>query len=336
MTHRFSLVLLGMVLALCIPQAWGGESMQAIRMTEFGGVEVLDIASMPRPVPASGELLIRVHAAAVNPVDAHIRRGYAAGFIDVEMPYVPGFDVSGVVAAVGEGIDGFAVGDPIFAMLDLNRGGAYAEYAIVKAGEAARKPESIGHVEAAALPLVTLTAWQALFDTAQLVSGQTVLIHGGSGGVGSVAIQLAKERGARVITTASLGNHDFARSLGADVVVDYRSERFEDVAKDVDVVLDTVGGPTQERSLQVLKNGGVLVSLVGLGESARTPPRDIRAIGILVRPDAAQLGMIAALVDRGQLKPEVSMVLPVEQVDEAHRQIETGHTRGKVVLQILK
>jgi NADPH:quinone reductase-like Zn-dependent oxidoreductase len=334
MKCRLSLILLGTAFALGVPAASGSETMQAIRMAGFGTVDVLELATVPRPVPASGELLLRVHAAAVNPIDAHIRRGYTAGFIDIELPYVPGFDVSGVVEAVGEGVVGFAVGDPVFAMLDLKRGGAYAEYAIVKVGEAARKPESISHVEAAALPLVALTAWQALFDTAQLASGQTVLIHGGSGGVGSVAVQLAKERGARVITTASAGNHDFVRSLGADVAVDYRSERFEDVAKDVDVVLDTVGGATQERSLQVLKDGGVLVSLVGLGQAARTPPRDIRAVGILVHPDTAQLGAIAALVDRGQLKPEVSRVLALAAADEAHRQIETGHTRGKVVLQI--
>jgi NADPH:quinone reductase-like Zn-dependent oxidoreductase len=270
----------------------------------------------------------------VNPVDALIRRGHAAGFIDVALPYVPGFDVSGQVVAVGDGVVGFAVGDPVFAMLDLKRGGAYAEHAIVKVDEAARKPERLSHLEAAALPLVSLTAWQALVETAELGPDQTVLIHGGAGGVGSVAIQIARARGARVITTASAGNHEFVRALGADVAVDYRSERFEDVATAVDVVLDPIGGQTQARSLQVLKDGGILVSLVGLGEAARTPPRGIRTVGLLVRPDAKQLAGIAALVESGALTPTVSLVLPLAQADAAHRQIETGHTRGKVVLQI--
>jgi NADPH:quinone reductase-like Zn-dependent oxidoreductase len=237
------------------------------------------------------------------------------------------------VESTGPDAARFEPGDEVFAMLALTRGGAYAPYAIVKVEEAARKPAGLSHVEAASLPLVALTAWQALFDTAGLGQGQTVLIHGGAGGVGSVAIQLAKASGARVITTASAGNHDLVRSLGADVAIDYRNQRFEDVASEVDVVLDTIGGETQVRSLDVLKDGGMLVSLVGLGQAARTPPRDIRAVSILVQPNAVQLTEIAALVDAGKLRPEVSLTLPLAQAADAHRQIETGRTRGKVVLQ---
>lgn len=316
------------------PSAVADETMQAVRFAEFGPVEVLAVEQVPRPIPAADELLVRVYAAAVNPVDSHIRAGHARGFLDVDLPHIPGLDISGTVAAIGTDVDGFGVGDEVFAMLELTQGGGYAEYVAVKASAAAAKPDRLSHVEAAALPLVSLTAWQALFDTANLSSGQTVLIHGGSGGVGSVAIQLAKSRGARILATASAGNLDFVRGLGADVAIDYRSERFEEIAQDVDVVLDLIGGQTQERSLSVLKDGGVLVSLVGLGAAAQTAPRNIKANAILVRPDGAQLRQIAALADAGSLRPEVSLRLPLTRIGEAHTQIATGHTRGKIVLEL--
>jgi NADPH:quinone reductase-like Zn-dependent oxidoreductase len=333
---RVTIGLLCLAAGLVAQPAVGAETMLAVRISEYGSTDVLRLEQIPRPAPAQGQLLLRVHAAGVNPVDAHIRGGHTQGFIDVTLPHTPGFDVSGVVAAVGPGVEAFAVGDEVFAMLDLRRGGAYAEYAIVGVDEAARKPQRLSHVEAAALPLVSLTAWQAMFDTAGLSAGQTILIHGGSGGVGSVAIQLAKARDARVITTASKENHEFARSLGADVVVDYRTERFEDAARDVDVVFDLIGGQTQERSLAVLKDGGMLVSLVGLGRAAASPPRGIRASSILVRPDVEQLGRVAALVDAGRLQPIVSSALSLPQAADAHRQVETGHTRGKIVLAVVE
>lgn len=310
------------------------DTMQALRYAEFGGVDVLRIDTVARPTPGPGELLVRVRAAGLNPIDAAMRAGHARGFIDVELPYVPGFDFSGEVAALGEGASGHEVGDPVFGMVALTRGGTHADYVVVKPDEVARKPARASHTEAAALPLVGLTAWQALVDSAGLQAGHTVLIHAGAGGVGSTAIQLAKARGARVIATASGANLDFLRELGADVVVDYRSQRFEDVADAVDVVLDPIGGETQQRSLAVLKDGGVLVSLVGLGPAANTPPRGIRALAILVQPNAGQLGQLAALVDAGDLRPEVSLTLPLARAAEAHRQIETRRTRGKVVLRI--
>jgi NADPH:quinone reductase-like Zn-dependent oxidoreductase len=306
-------------------------TMSAVRISEPGGVEVLRRVEMPTPVPGVGELLVRVHAAGVNPVDTQIRqdpRGWA------ELPYVPGFDLSGVVAAVGPDVTRFAPGDEIFAMLHLERGGSYAEYAIVREAEAAAKPSALSHNEAASLPLVALTAWQALFGTADLQPGQTVLIHAGAGGVGTMAVQLARWRGARVIATASEHNHEFLRSLGADVVVDYRTQRFEDSARDVDVVLDPIGGDTQARSLSTLREGGILVSLVGLGRQARTPEHNVRTAAILVEPDADQLARIAALIESGDLRPIVSHLLPLDQVAEAHRQSETGRTRGKIVLEV--
>lgn len=313
------------------PEDSAAATITAVRISEFGGPAVLQLEQVPRPVPGPGELLVRVHAAAVNPVDTQIRAG-PTGF--ASLPYVPGFDVSGVVAEVGEGVVGFAEGDEVFAMLDLRRGGGYAEYVIVKDREAAAKPTRAPHAEAASLPLVALTAWQALIETADLQPGQTVLIHAGAGGVGTSAVQLAKWRGARVIATASERNHEFLRSLGADVVIDYRTQPFEDIAQDVDVVLDPIGGDTQRRSLGALRERGILVSLVGLIPEARSSARDVRATAILVRPDADQLARIGDLVETGELRPVVTYRFPLDRVAEAHRQSETGSTRGKIVLEV--
>ncbi len=309
--------------------------MRAVRMSEFGPAHVLQVEHVHRPTPGRGELLVRVHAAAVNPIDTIVRTDGARGISDARLPYTPGFDLSGEVVQLGEDVSGFEVGDAIFAMLSLRRGGAYAEYAIVRTSEIARKPATISHAEAASLPLVALTAWQALFETADLQPGQTVLIHAGAGGVGSIAIQLAKWKGATVIATASERNHPFLRSLGADVVIDYRTQRFEDIAKNVDVVLDPIGGETQRRSLRVLRDGGVLVGLVGLEQVAHNPSGNVRARAILVEPNSSHLKQIAELVEDGSLKPIVSHRFPLQEAAAAHRQSETRHTRGKIVLQIV-
>src|SRR5688572_15177248 len=213
------------------------RTMTAVRIHGFGGRDVLKVEQAPRPAPGDGELLVRVHAAGVNPVDWKIRKSGARGWLDVKTPYVPGFDVSGVVESLGAGVTRFKPGDAVYAMLDLRRGGGYAQYAVVKESEAATKPENASHVEAAGVPLAALTAWQALFDTADLQPGQTVLVHGGAGGVGSFAVQLAKWKGAKVVATASKQNHEFLKQLGVDEVIDYKSQNFADVVKDVDVVL---------------------------------------------------------------------------------------------------
>jgi len=311
-----------------------GPPMTAVLIRQFGGPDVLRVEETPRPVPGPGELLVAVHAAAVNPVDTSVRAGHAQDIANARLPYIPGYDLSGVVVEVGEGTTRFSPGDEVLAMLHLGRGGAYAEYAVVKDAEAAAKPASVSHSEAASLPLVALTAWQALFQTADLQPGETVLIHAGAGGVGSVAIQLAKWRGATVIATASERNHEFLRSLGADVVLDYTTQPFEDVARDVDVVLDPIGGDTQVRSLETMRDGGRLVGLMGLTQAARSPGRGIRARAILVDPDSAQLRQIGELVDGGHIRPIVSHLLPLEQAPEAHRQSETRRTRGKIVLEV--
>lgn len=302
--------------------------MQAVQIETFGGPEVLRVAEVARPVPGPGELLVRVHAASVNPVDTSARAGRVQDITNAKVPYIPGFDVSGVVAAVGPDVQSFRKGDAVFAMLDLRRGGGYAEYAIVKQHEAAKKPKRFSHAEAAAIPLTGLTAWQALFDTAGLAKGQTVLIHAGAGGVGTMAIQLAKWKGATVIATASAANHDYLRKLGADLVIDYRTQKFEELVKDVDVVLDPIGGDTQRRSIGVLREGGTLVSIVGLGGAARAAT-NIRAKSILVKPDGAQLARVAELVT-----PTVSHSFDLAAAKDAHIQSESGRTRGKIVLKL--
>ena len=308
--------------------------MQAIQIQEFGDPQVLQVKEISIPAPGPGELLVRVHAAAVNPVDTSIRAGRAGGLSGASLPYVPGFDVSGTVTAIGSDVVNFKVDDEVFAMVDLRRGGAYAEYAIVLENEAALKPTRVNHAEAAAIPLVALTAWQALFEVANLQKDQTILIHAGAGGVGSIAVQLAKWRGAHIIATASDYNHNFLRELGVDVPVDYRTQNFEDFASDVDVVLDPIGGDTQVRSLQILKEGGILVSIVGLTSEGRNPSRNVRATSILVRPNSVQLSEIGGLIQNGIINPIVSYRFPLEQAPLAHEQSQTRRTRGKIVIEI--
>ena len=315
-------------------QAQDAKMMQAIQIQEFGDPQVLQVKEISIPAPGPGELLVRVHAAAVNPVDTSIRAGRAGGLSGASLPYVPGFDVSGTVTAIGSDVVNFKVDDEVFAMVDLRRGGAYAEYAIVLENEAALKPTRVNHAEAAAIPLVALTAWQALFEVAKLQKGQTILIHAGAGGVGSIAVQLAKWRGAHIIATASDYNHNFLRELGVDIPVDYRTQNFEDFASDVDVVLDPIGGDTQVRSLQILKEGGILVSIVGLTSEGRNPSRNVRATSILVRPNSVQLSEIGELIQNGIINPIVSYRFPLEQAPLAHEQSQTRRTRGKIVIEI--
>src|SRR5213076_1941612 len=237
-------------------------TMKAVVVHEYGGPEVLKYEEVPRPEPKEDQILVRVMAAGVNPVDALIRSGMFAKYEKDVFPIIPGADIAGVVEKVGSKVTKFKAGDPVFAYVSLKGGGGYAEYALAPEREAAPKPKSLGYVEAAAVPIVALTAWQALIDTAKLKAGQSVLIHGGSGGVGSFAIQIAKARGAKVIATASTPNQELLKQVGADVAVDYTKTKFEDVAKDVDIVLDPVGRDTLARSYAVLKKGGFIATLV--------------------------------------------------------------------------
>src|SRR6476660_5774388 len=238
------------------------KTMKAIRIHNYGGPEVLQYEDAPRPEPQAGEVLVRVHAAGVNPIDWNVREGHMKDLWPHKFPLILGWDLSGVVEEFGTGVSRFKIGDEVYSVPDPTRDGAYADYIVVRESELALKPKSLPHIRAAAVPLAALTAWPSLVDTAQLQPGQRVLIHAGSGGVGYFAVQLAKWKGAYVFATASTKNQDFLRKLGVDKTIDYTRQRFEDVARKIDIVLDTIGGETQERSWSVLKKDGVLVSLV--------------------------------------------------------------------------
>jgi NADPH:quinone reductase-like Zn-dependent oxidoreductase len=290
------------------------------------------------------ELLIRVHATSVNPADWQIRSGRR---FKLKKPFslILGFDVSGVVEAVGSRVAKFKIGDAVFGMTDIRAGGAYAEYVTAPAENVALAPSSLDHIQAAALPVVALTSWQVLFDAGELSPGQKVLIHGAAGGVGHVAVQLAKWKGAYVIGTASGRNESFLHRIGVDEFINYRTTRFEEVVRGVDVVLEAVNrdipvesvrGETLKRSLGVLKERGVLVSICDTNVSKTAAMYGLRGKYVLAQPNAAQLAEIAMLADAGHVKPAIDTVLPIEDARKAHRLSQKGHTRGKIVLQVVK
>jgi NADPH:quinone reductase-like Zn-dependent oxidoreductase len=309
-------------------------TMKAVVIHEYGGPEVLKYEDVPQPEPKQDQLLVRVIAAGVNPVDGMIR----SGMFDKEghraFPIILGGDISGVVEKAGSKITKFKSGDPVFAYVSLDDSGGYAQYALVTEREAASKPKSLTYIEAAAVPIVALTAWQALIDTAKLKAGQTVLIHGGSGGVGSFAVQIAKAHGAKVIATASTANQELLKQLGADVAIDYTKQKFEDIAKEVDVVLDSIGKDTLARSYGVVKKGGIIVSLVARPDPAELEKRGIRGEALSVDPNSDELGEIGKLIDEKKINVIVSQTLPLSEARKAQEQVATGHTRGKIVLKV--
>jgi NADPH:quinone reductase-like Zn-dependent oxidoreductase len=280
-------------------------------------------------------VLIRVHAAAINPVDWKIREGYLKEILPYSLPIILGWDVSGVVEATGFGASRFKVGDEVYSRPDVYRNGAYAEYIAVRESEVALKPHSVDHIHAAGIPLAGLTAWDALFDAADLKPEQKVLIHAAAGGVGMFAVQFAKWKGAHVIGTASAPNHPFLKELGADEAIDYTKTPFEDAVRDVDVVLDAIGGDTQTRSWGVLKKGGVLVSIVGFPSAEEAAAHGVRGAAVFVKPNAEKLAKIAALVDSGKVKSVVEKVLPLSEARKGQELIQTGHARGKIVLRVV-
>jgi NADPH:quinone reductase-like Zn-dependent oxidoreductase len=306
--------------------------MRAVVAHEYGTPEVLKFEDFPRPEPNENQALVRVIASGVNPADPLTLSGKYAREFGTRLPLIPGYDIAGVVEKTGANVTKLKAGDAVYGYPTF--GGGWADYVTVTEGEVAAKPKSLNFVEAAAVPMGALTAWQALVDTAQLQPGQIILIHGGSGGVGSFAIQIAKARGARVIATASTANQDLLEQLGADVAIDYTNTRFEEVAKDVDAVLDPVGKDTLARSYGVVKKGGIVMSLVARPDPTEIKKREIRGAAISVRPDAQDLAEIAQLVDAGKIKPVVTQVLPLSEAIAAQRQAATHHTRGKVVLRI--
>lgn len=304
--------------------------MKAIRIHEFGGPEVLKYEDIPDPQPGSGEIRIKIIAAGVNPMDWKVRIGYISS---LPLPIIMGLDVAGTVDIVGKEEVSFKPGDEVFAKVGIGKGG-YAEYTVARAEEMARKPKSIGFVESAAIPTAGLAAWQSLFDLAELEKGQSVLIHGASGGVGTFAVQFAKWKGAYVIGTASEKNAEFLKSIGADEVIDYKNQRFEDLVGNLDVVLDTIGGDTFERSWGVLKPGGFLVTTVASIPEGEPEKRGVRAKTLMTQSDGKELAQIASIIDERKIKPIVETVLPMADARKAHEMSEALHTRGKIVLRV--
>jgi len=310
--------------------------MKAIRFYEYGGPEVLKYEDVPKPEPGPGDVLVRVHAAGINPVDWKIRAGLAKGLIPVSFPAILGWDVSGVVEVNGPGASRFHPGDEVYSRPDLGRPGAYAEYIAVRESELALKPKTLDHVHAAAVPLTALTAWQALFDHGGLTAGHTILIHAAAGGVGSFAVQMAHWKGARVVGTASARNHDYLKELGCDEVIDYTTTRFEDVVHDVDMVLDTMSGETRARSWGELKKGGILVTILGPGPAPEeAASHGVRATLFLVGSNPQQLAEIGGLIDAGIIKVHLDAVLPLAEAARAHELSATEHARGKIVLKVV-
>ncbi len=311
------------------------DAMNAVRIHAFGGVEQLVYEEAPLPRIGANDALVRVHAAGVNPVDWKVREGYLEEKFPHTLPFILGWDISGVVEATGDAVTEVRIGDEVFADAEIARDGAYAEYIAVKASLLAPKPKTLSHIEAASLPIAALTVWQSLFETANLQSGQTVLIHAAAGGVGSLAAQLARWRGAHVIGTASARNHEFLRGLGADDLVDYNTAYFDEVVRDVDVVFDTVGYETLARSWDVLKPGGFLVGIVTPPDEEDAKRRGVRSAYVFTRPDAGGLREISALVEAGNLRPIVGEVFPLADARRAHEISEGRHARGKIVLQVV-
>ncbi|TLQ48717.1 NADP-dependent oxidoreductase [Streptomyces marianii] len=309
--------------------------MRAISQDTHGTPDVLQEVVLPRPEPGPSQILVAVRAAGVNPTDWKHRSG---GLFLNRLPLVLGWDVSGVVEAVGYGVTLFKPGDEVFGMLPYPHGvGSHAEYVTGPARAFAHKPAGLDHVQAAALPLAALTAYQAIVDTAGVRTGDRVLIHAAAGGVGHLAVQIAKARGAYVIGTASAPKHAFVRSLGADEVIDYRTTDFRDAVRDVDMVLDPLSGDTRSRSLDVLRPGGVLVSLLpgtDADEEAKAAARKIRVETLLVEADHTGMSTIAGLAESGTLRAHIEAAFPLAEAARAHALGETGRTTGKIVLSV--
>ncbi|MFI0775451.1 NADP-dependent oxidoreductase [Streptomyces sp. NPDC021212] len=317
------------------------QTMRAVTVKEFGGPEVLTADRVARPAPLPTEVLVRVHAAGINPVDWKTRAGHGMAGLQT-LPLILGWDVSGVVEEAGFGVTTLAPGDEVYAMPWFPRpAGGYAEFVTAPSRQFARKPASLSHVEAAALPLAALTAWQALVDTAHVTRGQRVLVHAAAGGVGHLAVQFAKHLGAEVIATAREPRHTWLGELGADETIDYTRQRFEEATGDVDVVLDLIGAAddTDVRSVSVTRPGGLIVSIPGGvsdGLAAAAGQAGVRTSPLLVEPDAAALTAIADLVESGAVRVEVERSFALEQAAEAHRLGETNRTRGKLVLEVAR
>jgi len=311
------------------------SNMKAVRIYEYGDPGVLRYEEAPLPLIGADEVLVRVHSAAVNPADCQIRRGDYRHLMPRPLPFIPGWDAAGIVEVVGSAVSSWVPGARVFAMADMSRDGAYAEFLAVRAAHLAPAPATLPLEQAAGVPLAALTAWKALFDEGGLQRGQTILVHAGAGGVGQFAIQLARRAGARVLATASAQHAELVRSLGADEVIDYRAVDFRTRARDLDLVIDTVGGETRERSWNTLRRGARLIAV------AMPPPDEAAAsaagvVGrmVAVMPDGARLARISELIDKQELRVVIDREFPLVQAAEAHRRSEGRHARGKIILRI--
>src|SRR5690242_11228086 len=311
-----------------------GTSMIAWRVHEFGPPETMRFERVPVPTPGPGEVLVKVHAAGVGPWDGWIRGGKSV--LPQPLPLTLGADLSGEIETVGPESTGLQVGDQVYGVTNPSFIGAYAEYAVASAAMIARKPASLSYIEASSVPVIAVTAWQGLFDQGQLTAGQTVLIHGAAGNVGAYAVQFARHAGIRSIATAATDDLAFVRELGADTVIDFRTERFEDAARDVDAVLDLVGGETQNRSFQVLRRGGKLISAVSQPNQELAKTYGVHASFFLVKVSTRYLTELADLIDRGILRTHVGTVLPLADAREAHYTLEgqRPRTKGKIVIAV--
>jgi NADPH:quinone reductase-like Zn-dependent oxidoreductase len=308
--------------------------MKAVRIHRYGGRDALAIDDIPVPAIAPDEVLVKVVAASINPVDWKVRAGYLAQMIPHALPLTLGWDVSGVVAQVGAEVTQWQVGDAVFSRPDLARNGTYAEYVAIRAAECARKPRTISHVEAASLPLAGITAWEAMMDLARVGPGQRVLVHAGSGGVGSLAIQIARAAGATVIATTSGRNRALVESLGAHQVVDYTTTKVADAVEPVDAVFDTIGGEVQEASWSLLNPGGIQVSIISPPDEARAAALGVRGAFLFIGPNAPVLERLAAMVDGGTLRPIVGAEFALDDIVAAHALSESGRAVGKIVLYV--
>jgi len=310
--------------------------MKTVRIHNYGSKDILRYEDAPVPEIDADEILVRVVAAAVNPVDWKIREGYLKGKLPHAFPLTLGWDVAGVVDAVGRNVQRFSPGDAVYSRPDLARNGTYAEYVAIRENEAAFKPWTLSFMTAAGLPLAGITAWESVINAGAVGNGQTILIHAASGGVGSLAVQLAKWQGATVIGTASGRNRDFVLSLGADRFVDYKTQTLADEVRDVDVVFDTIGGRTQEESWAVLKPGGTMVSLIEPETQERARARGMVGKYVFIEPSAEILTRLAALVDAGIVRPIIGAEYALKDVVRAHEYSQSGHARGKIVLHVGK
>jgi NADPH:quinone reductase-like Zn-dependent oxidoreductase len=309
------------------------DLMKAVQINEFGDRSVLQLNEIAVPTPSENEVLIKIKSTSVNPVDWKIREGYLQGMLNHSLPLTLGWDVAGEIAAVGSAVTDLKVGDAVYSRPDVAKNGSYAEYMTVAADEVAIKPKSLSWQQAAGVPLAALTAWQTVYDAAQLSAGERILIHAGSGAVGQFAIQLAKLRGAYVYTTTSARNKELVLGLGADEVIDYKTEDFSELA-DLDVVFDTIGGETQDKSWKTLKKGGRLLSITQAPDEAMAAELGVSSAFCFVLPSAEQLTELAELADAGKLVVNIDSEFSLDQVAQAHERSETGRAQGKIIINV--